>query len=105
MRTISRNTSHATFFCVAPNAMRIPISRVRCATIYAITPYSPIAASSAASSPKHNEKNVSSRSENAISSTCWSKVFMSNTGRFASALCTVFLKVAARATGSRFVRT
>ena len=33
----------------APSAIRTPISRVRCATVYARTPYRPTAASSVAS--------------------------------------------------------
>jgi hypothetical protein len=35
----------------APSAMRMPISGVRRTTVYAVTPYSPIAASSSASAP------------------------------------------------------
>jgi len=46
----SRNTSPRTEPAFAPRAMRTPISRVRCATEYASTPYRPIAASSVATS-------------------------------------------------------
>jgi len=46
----------------APSAMRMPISLVRTATVYDITPYSPIIASTTASAPKNPESVASSRS-------------------------------------------
>jgi hypothetical protein len=44
--------------------MRIPISRVRRATVYAITPYSPITASSVARKPNTADKLAIKRSIN-----------------------------------------
>ena len=54
--------------------MRMPISRVRRATMKAITPYSPIAASSVASARSPPESVASSRSVTSEFSTCWSTV-------------------------------
>ena len=47
-----RSTSASTLVRVAPSAMRTPISRVRCATRYAITPYRPAAVSASATRGK-----------------------------------------------------
>src|SRR5262252_5510552 len=39
---VSRTTIASMALALAPSAMRIPISRVRCVTLYAVTPYTPI---------------------------------------------------------------
>ena len=52
----SRITIPITFRCSAPSAIRIPISRVRCATLYDITPYNPIIASTVATNPNTVDK-------------------------------------------------
>ena len=49
IRPTCRSTIARTRAASAPSAMRTPISRVRCATVYASTPYRPTAASSVAS--------------------------------------------------------
>jgi len=48
-----RSAIHITVDRRAPSDIRIPISRVRRCTAYAITPYSPMAARSKASAPKN----------------------------------------------------
>src|SRR5258708_2974044 len=45
------STSRITFGRSAPSAMRMPISLVLCATVYAVTPYNPTAASTSATIP------------------------------------------------------
>ena len=55
----------------APNAILIPISFLRCVTIYDITPYRPIIASNAARTPKKPDSVAITRSVNIESLTCW----------------------------------
>src|SRR5260370_25794091 len=52
---VSRSTILRTPNRSAPKVIRIPISRVRCVTAYAIRPYTPTAASKSANAPKNAE--------------------------------------------------
>ena len=57
-RRPAASTMPRTLPAFAPSAMRTPISRVRCATEYASTPYSPTAASSVASSGERRRQRA-----------------------------------------------
>ena len=57
-----RMTRRTTVGRPAPSAMRIPISLVRRATAYAVTPYNPIAASSRATLPNKPARLATARS-------------------------------------------
>ena len=61
----------------APSATRIPISFVRRATEYAMTPYRPIAASSIATRPTPLTSQALARIGNSVASTCVSIVWFS----------------------------
>src|SRR6185295_8495658 len=56
-----RRTSRTTFARSAPSAMRIPISLVRCATVYAVTTYIPTAASRRATIPNRPARLATAR--------------------------------------------
>ena len=71
--TTSRITMPSTFCRVAPSATRMPISRVRLATVYAITPYNPMAASREARKPKAQESSATMRSMKRDSS-AWTRI-------------------------------
>ena len=62
-------TSPSTLEGCAPSAMRMPISRVRRATEYAITPYSPIAASVIAITPTMPTSHAPARTGNSVVAT------------------------------------
>ena len=62
----------------------MPISLVRRATEYAITPYSPIAASSIATRPTPLTSHALARIGNSVASTCISIVWFSTKTRFGS---------------------
>ena len=66
----SRITIQTTSLLYAPRAMRIPISRVRRATVYAITPYSPTIASSVAITPNTADSIAIMRSVTSDRSIC-----------------------------------
>ena len=73
----SRITIHTTCACGAPSAILNPISFVRRATMNAMTPYSPSAASTVASRPKAADNTAISRSVLRVSSSWLASVFMS----------------------------
>jgi len=58
----ARNTKPSTFARSAPSATRMPISLVRRATAYAVTPYSPTQARMSASAPNSSVSRAISRS-------------------------------------------
>jgi len=79
----------------APSAIRSPISLVRRATVNAITPYRPSAASTVASAPNTTDNDAMSRLVLSVSSSCLSNVFISYSGSDRS-----ILAIARRNTGN-----
>ena len=76
IRSARINTDPVTRDGRAPNARRMPISRVRVATPNDISPYKPTAASPRASAPKIELRITSSRSSNKWLSICAASVRM-----------------------------
>ena len=72
----------------APSARRTPISRVRCSTACAITPYSPIAASSSASPANSPSRSALRRVRHVASPNRVPIVLALATGRSRSSACT-----------------
>ena len=89
----------------APSAMRMPISGVRCWTEYAMSPYTPIAASSSAEPPKIVISHMSKRDRATDSPTTSSIERTRATGRPPLACCSAFWIGALSAYGSVAVRT
>jgi hypothetical protein len=73
----SRSTIHEMLGVSAPNAMRVPISLVRRATVYESTPYRPIIASSVASAPKTAASSAIRRSVDSERAT-WSSIVVTS---------------------------
>ena len=69
---------------LAPSAIRIPISRVRRATEYAITPYSPIDASSIATTPTALTPIAPAFAGSSVAATCVLIVWLSRKRTFGS---------------------